>query len=201
MARIVLANRWLRRVAVSLIALAALAVAGRAYRAYKGYVLLHTIANTVSKVRANVIEPNGLTVNEPFGVGLKPEWWYDQWLITPTATPAKKVVVVRIYLKSSWLGHDVKRIEIGCMFHDPGVGKELEPYGVEDRHTEVRVKDIPPAVLLGDRRVDLRRWFPGSFEEAGEPRRPGGRPGPDAGDETETTMKGMGMSQPRDQSP
>jgi hypothetical protein len=39
----------------------------------------------------------------------------------------------------------------------------------------------PPSVLLGDRRVDFKSWFPGSFEEgnADRPGRPTGESDPD----------------------
>lgn len=159
-----LANRWVRRLLVAVLVVASVVGAGMAYRLFKTHQTLRTIAFVVHKTRINVIDPNGLTVGEPFSIGLKPQWWHSQWLIVPATTPAKKVIVLRVFVKHSFFNAYLKRVEIGCMQHDPKPSDEAKAFGVEASFNGVDIKNVPPDVVVGERPVDLRRWLPGSFE-------------------------------------
>jgi hypothetical protein len=156
-------RRWLRGVAKGLIVLVILAAAGGGYRLAKGYATFRAVAFAVHKTRANIIDPNGMTVGDPFSIGLKPEWWHSQWLIVPTTTPTGKIIVLRLFLKQSLLMPHIKRMEVACMGHNPQASAEASAYGLERTPLGLEVKNIPPEVFLGDRPVNLKRWFPGSF--------------------------------------
>jgi hypothetical protein len=155
----------LRRLVFRVGLLLAVLAAGVAYRLYLGRSTVRAVRDGVARLTDHVIEPNDLAVGEPFTVGLKPEWWHDQWVVIPTRTPAHKTVILRFFVHHTWSGAAVTLAELQCNGHDPCATEELSRFTVEREPAGLTVKSIPPDVLLARGPVDLKRWIPGSFED------------------------------------
>jgi hypothetical protein len=156
-------NRWARRARAALIVVIVLALSGVCNRFAKEYVTVHTVADAVQKSRVNVIEPNRMTVGEPFAIGLKPEWWYGQWLVVPTTTPTGKTILLRMFVEQTLMTTRIARVQLAFVQHDPELTDEAKAYGLEQTPIGIAVNNIPPELFLGNERVNLRRWCPGSF--------------------------------------
>jgi hypothetical protein len=136
-----------------------------AYRLAKAYATVHAVAFAVHKSRVNFVNPNGMTVGDPFAIGLKPEWWHSQWLIVPTTTPAGKNILLLLFLEQGFFTTQITRFELACVYHDPKASEEARAYGVELEPVGPTVKNIPPELLMGDQPIDLKRWLPGNFDK------------------------------------